>query len=93
MHIYIHIYIYTHTYLCTYIYIYIYIYIHIYPQAHRSSSSRDLVARRLMTRSGVYVARLCTPARIGSKMERKSGGADMKRGTREQRALILQTPV
>ena len=61
--------------------------------AHPSSSSRDLVAWRLMTRSGVYFARLCTPARIGSNTERKRRGADTKKGTGEQRVFILQTPV
>ena len=56
---------------------------HAHPHVHPSLSSRDLVARRLMTRSGVYFARLCTPARIGSKIERKRRGADMKKGTHE----------
>ena len=56
---------------------------HAHLQVHPSSSRRDLGARRLMTRSGVYFARLCTPARIGSKTERNRRGADTKKGTRE----------
>ena len=56
---------------------------HAHPQVHPSSSSMDLVAWRLMTRSGVDFARLCTPARIGSKTERKRRGAGTKKGTHE----------
>ena len=66
---------------------------HTHPQVHPSNSSRDVVARCLIMRSGVYFARHCTPARIGSKMECKRGEAETKRGMREQRVFILQTPV
>ena len=56
---------------------------HAHPQVPPSSSSRDVVERHLITRSGVYFAHHCTPARIGSRIELKRGGADAKRGTRE----------
>ena len=62
---------------------------HAHPQVHPSNSNRDVVAQCLITRSGVYFACRCTPARIGSKMERKRGGADAKRGTCEQWAFMF----